>query len=385
MINSNLDNMGKSGPENVSIKDQVKFDVLINMEILNGCSHTCMGCFVNRKQDISEEKMYARLDELSEDILKYGLNLREFVMSPTDFFNAHNTIDVLKNETIQKVLRKNTGVRIASPARLDLVSPERLNEILEILDSDGFREDMVLEFIMPVTDIEQTINDAEYRKRIFDSLAILDKSPKLIDWSWTLNMSSAVANRLSTENYDRLIKSITEDYDTILEMNPAIARVSNLSMVKSNIEDWNKILEEVITDENKSKATLSMANLYCNSINFLGLTIEYDKEEEKVKTYLNVNLHEQALFKSKALDVSDMTLKEIMEYRTKLVSDSLSNLRECCKECQYSVACATRLIHNAMDFVETDSCILPKNVLDMFDVNNDNETYNEDALKLVIK
>ena len=93
--------------------------------------------------------------------------------------------------------------------------------------------------------------------------------------------------------------------DTIVEMNPAFARAPNQIIQRNNLFAWNRFLESVIDEENSKQAVMSMANLYCNSINFVGITIV--PGEHGPTTHLNVMLHEQAFFLSnKNLDVTGL-------------------------------------------------------------------------------
>jgi len=90
--------MRYSGPESLTPSDATKFDVLIQMEVLAGCNHGCLGCFVDKNIDPAmNQQIIDRAKELADGVKRTGLNLREFVIGPTDFFTAKNTESVLNN------------------------------------------------------------------------------------------------------------------------------------------------------------------------------------------------------------------------------------------------------------------------------------------------
>lgn len=107
--------MRYSGPESLAPSDATKFDVLIQMEVLAGCDHGCLGCFVDKNIDPAMNQMIIdRAKELTDGVKRTGLNLREFVIGPTDFFTAENTESVLNNSVVQEIMREHTGARIAA-------------------------------------------------------------------------------------------------------------------------------------------------------------------------------------------------------------------------------------------------------------------------------
>ena len=157
--------MRYSGPESLAPSDATKFDVLIQMEVLAGCDHGCLGCFVDKNIDPAMNQMIIdRAKELTDGVKRTGLNLREFVIGPTDFFTAENTESVLNNSVVQEIMREHTGARIAArPAKFDKVSMDKLEHIFSILDDeDKYRKEMIIEFIMPIGRVGEMLDDDDY-------------------------------------------------------------------------------------------------------------------------------------------------------------------------------------------------------------------------------
>ena len=373
--------MRYSGPESLAPSDAYKFDVLIQMEVLAGCDHGCLGCFVDKNIDPNMNQMIIdRAKELADGVKRTGLNLREFVIGPTDFFTAENTESVLNNPVVQEIMREHTGARIAAPAKFDKVSMEKLRHIFSILDDeDKYRREMIIEFIMPIGRINEMLEDNEYYEEVMKKVDFFrNNTPKQMDWSWTLQASNVVGKQIDKNIYNRIIERSVNDYETIVEMNPAFSRARNQFVKRKNLFAWNDFLGRVIDENNANETVMSMANLYCNSINFVGLTIV--PGEEGPTTHLNVMLHEQAFFlDNKNLDVTGLSFEEILQRKNELVTKGINKSSKVkdCSDCQFAVACASRLVFEAQESLNVNGCVMNKDVLDLY--NPYDFTWNDDA------
>lgn len=375
--------MRYSGPESLAPSDATKFDVLIQMEVLAGCNHGCLGCFVDKNIDPAmNQQIIDRAKELADGVKRTGLNLREFVIGPTDFFTATNTESVLNNPTVQEIMREHTGARIAAPAKFDLATMERVQEIFNILDDeDKFRREMIIEFIMPISRVSQMLDDDDYYNEVMRKVEFFkNNTPKQMDWSWTLQASNVVGKKIDKETYNRIIQRSVNDYETIVEMNPAFSRANSEIVQRKNLFSWNEFLGKVIDEDNATETVMSMAHLYCNSINFIGITIV--PGENGPTTHLNVMLHEQAFFlKNKNLDVTGLTFEQILDRKNELVTKGINKSSKVkdCSDCKFAVACANRLVFEAQESLNVNGCVLNKEVLEHY--NPYDFTWNDDAMK----
>ena len=373
--------MRYSGPESLAPSDAYKFDVLIQMEVLAGCDHGCLGCFVDKNIDPDmNQAIINRAKELADGVKRTGLNLREFVIGPTDFFTAENTKAVLNNSAVQDIMRDHTGARIAAPAKFDKVSMEKLKEIFAVLDDeDKYRRDMIIEFIMPIGRVTEMLDDDDYYNEVMKKVEFFkNDTPKQMDWSWTLQASNVVGKKIDKETYNRIIDKSVNEYETIVEMNPAFSRARNQLIKRNNLFAWNDFLGKVVDKDNASETVMSMANLYCNSINFIGLTVV--PGENGPTTHLNVMLHEQAFFlENKNLDVTGLSFEEILQRKNELVLKGINKSSQVkdCSDCQFAIACANRLVFEAQDSLNVNGCVMNKEVLDLY--NPYDFTWNDDA------
>lgn len=373
--------MRYSGPESLAPSDAYKFDVLIQMEVLAGCDHGCLGCFVDKNIDPDmNQAIIDRAKELADGVKRTGLNLREFVIGPTDFFTAENTKAVLNNSVVQDIMREHTGARIAAPAKFDKVSMEKLKEIFAVLDDeDKYRREMIIEFIMPIGRVAEMLDDDDYYNEVMKKVEFFkNETPKQMDWSWTLQASNVVGKKIDKETYNRIIDKSVNEYETIVEMNPAFSRARNQIIKRNNLFSWNDFLGKVIDEDNASETVMSMANLYCNSINFVGLTIVPGKHGPT--THLNVMLHEQAFFLENVnLDVTGLSFEEILQHKNQLVAKGINRSSQVkdCADCQFAIACANRLVFEAQTSLNVNGCVMNKDVLELY--NPYDFTWNDDA------
>jgi hypothetical protein len=302
------------------------------------------------------------------------------VIGPTDFFTATNTEYVLNDSVVQEIMREHTGARIAAPAKFDKVSMDKLKQIFAILDDeDKYRREMIIEFIMPIGRVGEMLDDDDYFNSVMEKVEFFkNDTPKQMDWSWTLQASNVVGKKIDKETYNRIINKSVNEYETIVEMNPAFSRARSQLIQRHNLFSWNEFLGKVIDENNANETVMSMANLYCNSINFVGLTIV--PGENGPTTHLNVMLHEQAFFlDNKSLDVTGLSFEEILERKNQLVAKGINRSSQVkdCADCQFAVACANRLIFEAQDSLNVNGCVLNKDVLEHY--NPYDFTWNDDA------
>jgi hypothetical protein len=100
-------------------------------------------------------------------------------------------------------------------------------------------------------------------------------------------------------------------------------------------------------------------------------------------------LHEQAFFPTNdRTNVTGLSFEEILDRRDELIMRGLRRADEVsdCMDCNYQVACANRLVFEAMDFMKIEGCVLPKDVLDKFNPTEQGDhLWNEEALMYMNK
>ena len=377
--------MRYSGPESLSPDSASKFDVLIQMEVLAGCDHGCLGCFVDKNIDPDmNQQIIDRAKELADGVARTGLNLREFVIGPTDFFTAKNTESVLNNSVVQEIMREHTGARIAAPAKFDIATMDKVKEIFAVLDDeDKYRRDMIIEFIMPIGRVEQMLNDDEYFDNVMEKVEFFkNNTPKQMDWSWTLQASNVVGKKIDKETYNKIIQKSVNEYETIVEMNPQLSQERDHSWYSvGTCLDGMIFLVKLLTKIMHKKLLCQWLTCIVTQSTLLVLQSSPPGENGPT-THLNVMLHEQAFFlNNKNLDVTGLTFEEILDRKNELVTKGINRSSKVsdCNGCQFAVACASRLIFEAQETLNVDGCVLNKDVLAEY--NPYDWTWNDDAME----
>ena len=77
--------------------------------------------------------------------------------------------------------------------------------------------------------------------------------------------------------------------------------------------------------------------------------------------------------------MTGLTFEEILQRKNELVTKGISKSSKVkdCSDCQYAVACASRLIFEAQDSLNINGCVLNKDILEHY--NPYDFTWNDDA------
>lgn len=377
--------MAYSGPESLPLDKQTNFDVLINVEVLTGCERACTGCFVDKNSERgSVNALLAQAKELADGVKSSGMNLREVVIGPTDIFTADNTTDVLMNKTLHDILFDHVNARITFPAKFDVATNEQFYDLFELLETEGFREDMIVELLTPIESPDKMLNDITYQDKVNKRVQFFQgNTKKKMDWSWVLQASNVLTRFISKDKLNELNNAANGIYGTILEMNPAFSRAP-AQLQASNLTKWNEFLLESIDETNANKIMMTMASLYCHSFNFMGLTVIMG--ENGPETHLNTTLHEQAFFPGNSrTNVTGLSFEEILERRTQLITEGIQYAEgiKDCDGCPLVHACANRLVFEAMEDMQYGQCVLPKELINYYNPFQTTGIWNQDAEKVL--
>lgn len=363
MIEDNIYEL-MSTSEISNISDSSHYDFVINLEVLNGCAHTCTGCFVNRKNAYSAldlEKAYDIAINLSEQ----GLRFRELIISPTDIFSASNSIELLNNINFQKLLTISDKTRITTTAMFENTDIDTIKSIFDILDGPGYRSDMILEFLIPMNISKVLSKDKEYfehHKKIIDF--IKNKTTKIVDWSFVINVHD---HDLINENFEEITKIVKEDFDGIIEFLPSFFRTGHNNRILEHLDIWKKFLRNTITDTNYKDIMLTIADLNHNAMNTL--VLNYKKGD----LFISPFIYEQIILNSDAMKISNgITAQHIFDKNTALIIDQYNYTEKTseCEGCQYLNTCIGRNVLSFMESKEITECIYPKDILSLYHNTN---------------
>lgn len=337
-------------------------DFVLNLEVLNKCKHSCLGCFVNRRNSLEDVSLDTALT-IARDLSEKGYRFREVILSPTDIFSCENAIEVLKDPKFQELMRIHPKTRITTTAMFENMDTARFLEIFDVLDNpDYFKPDMILEFLVPMNVQKMLANDVAYledHRRALDFLK--NNTPKIVDWSFVVNVHH---DQDFIDNFDLLTEIAKNDFNTIIEFLPSFFRTGKGYLIAEHLVTWKAFLEKAVTEDNYRNVMLTIADKYHNAINTL--VLNYRKGDLYISPFIyeqivhsHPSLKVQGHTADAAIDRFQVSLGEQYEYAATRTVE--------CSDCQYLNTCVGRNVISFMEMNELTECIYPKKVLNLYD------------------
>jgi len=337
-------------------------DFVLNLEVLNKCKHSCLGCFVNRKNSVDDVNLQTAL-ELARDLDSKGYRFREVILSPTDIFSCDNALEILKDPAFQQLMRIHPKTRITTTAMFENLDTARFLEIFDVLDNpDYFKPDMILEFLVPMNVQKMLAGDVQYLEDHQRALTFLkNNTPKIVDWSFVVNVHH---DQDFIDNFDELTRIAREDFDTIIEFLPSFFRTGKDHLIADHLETWKQFLSKAVTDDNYTEVMLTIADKYHNAQNTLVLNYR------KNNLYISPFIYEQIVHSHPQLKVEEATadaaIKRFEDSQVEQYQYAADKTTEC-GSCQYLNTCVGRNVISFMEMNSLSNCIYPKDVLDRYD------------------
>lgn len=331
-------------------------DFVLNLDILNGCVHSCDGCYVKKFKEVNNwEQALEKAYKIAEEMTAKGLRFRELILGPTDIFSAENTEQVLRHPTFQKLLRLNEKTRITAACIFDGIDKDHFLKLFSILDDETlYRKEMILEFLVPLNTKKMLDQEDKY---MTDNKWVLNffknNSPKVIDWSYVINIHN---NELLKANYDKAVSIIKNEFNTILEFNPGFFRTNNERLINKNMLYWKDFLSHILEKEDYRNVYLTNVDMYHNTSNTICLNLYQDE------VYFSPFIYEQILDTHESFRVTDLSAEFIMQKHVELqaLGFAYANKTTECTDCKYLTACAGRNVLNFMENKGIKDCVFPK-------------------------
>lgn len=342
--------------------DGDQLDFVLNLEVLNKCKHSCLGCYVNRRNSVDDVNLQTAL-EIAQDLSAKGYRFREVILSPTDIFSCDNALDILKDPAFHALMRIHPKTRITTTAMFENMDTARFLEIFDVLDNpDYFAPEMILEFLVPMNVQKMLANDLQYLEDHHRALNFLKHhTPKLVDWSFVVNVHH---DQDFISNFDLLTDIAREKFDTIIEFLPSFFRTGKDHLIADSLETWKNFLSEAVTDENYTKVMLTIADKHHNAQNTL--VLNYRKNQ----LYISPFIYEQIVHQHEHLQVrpltADAAIQRFDDSQIEQYHYAVEKTKEC-GSCHYLNTCVGRNVISFMDMNNLTNCIYPKEVLDRYD------------------
>lgn len=351
-IESNfLEKMSKTNVDNIE-----SMDFVLNLDILNGCVHSCDGCYVRKFRDDNKwEQSLEKAYQIAQNLTNKGLRFRELILGPTDFFSAQNTEAVLKHPTFQKLLQLNKKTRITAACIFDGIDKDHFKKLFSVLDNEElYRKDMILEFLVPLNTKKMLDQDPQYMEDNKWALNFFrQESPKVIDWSYVINIHN---NELLRNNYLKAVDIIKTEFNTILEFNPGFFRSNNERVINKNMTYWKDFLSDILDKNHFSEIYLTNLDQHHNTNNTICLNLYNDE------VFFSPFIYEQIIDTHETFKVNDLSADAIMKQHIDLQVEGFDYAEKCtdCHSCHYLVACVGRNVLNFMKNKDIKDCVFPE-------------------------
>lgn len=369
MLNNDWKNIvdGGRGEEFMSIDNMKQYKIQVNLEILEGCSYMCPGCFVKRRGNWNP-KSIALFHELAYELKdRNDVVLDDIVIGPTDFYGAENLIDIINNprlaDAILMMPEDNRNIQ-HNCSILGSLSEKDIQGKIKAIEESPLGKVVEAWDVQIALDLNRLMNDPEYLIALDERVETFKNSSLNFEISMATNIVQGVEDILFPA-----IDFVRSKYETVIEVLPSVVRSFNHSAKHGDkLFEWNDMLTRLAVDPYRFK----------NKFHFLQGDVSH-----KAFHYSVVSLHQGNMYMSPFIyenaqihtddfkvDVDGNIVDSILNKKNKIVNDQIeqSSDKEC-GSCKYLNICANRMVPIIMDtvFNGRKECILNKDVIGLYD------------------
>lgn len=364
---------GGTGEEFTSISAMSQYKIQVALELLEGCSYNCPGCFVKRRGNWHPDsiELFYKLSEELKD--RNDIVLDDIVIGPTDFFGAENLYDIINDEKLAQAIlwmpEDNRNIQ-HNCSILGSLSEKDIQTKIQAIENSKLGEVVEAWDVQIALDLNRLLDDVMYRQALDERIETFKNSKLNYEISMATNIVEGIEDRI----FDA-IEYVRLTYSTVIEILPSVVRSFNNGPKHGDkLFEWNRMLDKCAVDEKRFK----------ERFHFLQGDVSH-----KAFHYSVVNIHHGSLFMSPFIyenaqiysdafkvPLGDSVYNSILTYKDAIVNRQIekSSKKEC-GQCKYLNICSHRLIPQVMDevFNERSECILNKQVIELFD----NEDYRD--------
>ena len=376
MLNDEWKNIvanGGVGEEFTSVDTQKQYKIQVNLEILEGCSYMCPGCFVKRRGNWHPNSinLFHKLAYELQD--RDDIVLDDIVIGPTDFYGAENLQEIINNpklaDAISMMPEDNRNIQHNCSILGSLSEKDIVGKIRDIENS--YLGEVVKAWDVQIAlDLNRLMNDQEYVAALDERIETFKNSSLNFEISMATNIVQGVEELL----FDA-IEFIRLKYHTVIEVLPSVVRsFNNGSKHGDKLFEWNDMLSRMAVDNKRFKERFHFlqGDLSHKAFNYSVVSVYQGKMYMSPFIYENAQLHTEDFL----VDLNHNTIYEsILNKKNTVVNSQIENsLDKECGGCKYLNICANRMVPLIMDkvFDNRKECILNKSVIELFD----NEVYH---------
>ena len=355
--------------EFTAISAMSQYKIQPQLEILEGCSYMCPGCFVKRKGNWSPYSIHLFWELARELMGREDIVLDDLVIGPTDFYGAENLETIIEEvklaEGIMMMPEDNRNVQ-HNCSILGSLSEKDIEGKIRKIEKSLVGSVVKSWDVQVALDVKRLLYDKEYREALDNRINTFKESSLEYEISMATNIVDGVEDMI----YDA-IDLVREEYQTVIEILPSVARSFDHSPKHGEkLFEWNDMLTKLSTDEKrfKSKFHFLQGDVSHKAFHYSVINIHNGRIFMAPFIYENAQIYNYAFL----IDIAqggDM-VDRILEHKDWIVNHQIQNsqLTEC-HTCKYLNICSHRLIPRVMEVVfdNRKECILNKDVIQLFD------------------
>jgi len=358
---------GGIGEEFTSIDSMKQYKIQVNLEILEGCSYMCPGCFVKRRGNWNP-KSIALFHELAYELKdRNDIVLDDIVIGPTDFYGAENLIDIINNprlaDAILMMPEDNRNIQ-HNCSILGSLSEKDIQGKIKAIEESPLGKVVEAWDVQIALDLNRLMNDPEYLIALDERVETFKNSSLNFEISMATNIVQGVEDILYPA-----IDFVRSKYETVIEVLPSVVRSFNHSSKHGDkLFEWNDMLTRLSVDTHrfKNKFHFLQGDVSHKAFHYSVVSLYQGNMYMSPFIYENAQIHTDT-FK---VNIDGTIVDSILNKKNKIVSDQIkqSSDKEC-GSCKYLNICANRMVPMIMDtvFDGRKECILNKDVIELYD------------------
>jgi len=355
--------------EFTAISAMSQYKIQPQLEILEGCSYMCPGCFVKRKGNWSPYSIHLFWELARELMGREDIVLDDLVIGPTDFYGAENLETIIEEvklaEGIMMMPEDNRNVQ-HNCSILGSLSEKDIEGKIRKIEKSLVGSVVKSWDVQVALDVKRLLYDKEYRGALDNRIETFKES----SLNYEISMATNIVDGIEDMIYDA-IDLVREEYQTVIEILPSVVRSFDHSPKHGEkLFEWNDMLTKLSTDEKrfKTKFHFLQGDVSHKAFHYSVINIHNGRMFMAPFIYENAQIYNDAFL----IDITQGgdIVDRILEHKHWIVNHQIQNsqLTEC-HTCKYLNICSHRLVPRVMEtvFENRKECILNKDVIQLFD------------------
>ncbi len=312
--------------------------VNLTLDILEGCAHNCVGCYVNKRGNEVDSDLLSNIPKIQKMFNENELRFASLILGPTDIFASNNTLSILKDKSIRDAISNCTTVEMVST--LDIVDEDIIKEFNSIPKHKGF----LYGFQVPIDPYNYNIEN------------IKKKIEKLNLFTDPLNFYIVFNMSKDKIDIERISEDIKDELGSLIEFLPSYQRFSKKEVQEDMIGLWKDNLSSY-KDSDRSIVSMTIRDKQ------QGGPYELNYSLYKGKFYSVPFVYDNAIIAKPEFEIKKIDeINSWTDIKTDLYMLGLEYMSQTddCQDCRRQEICLNKHVLNYMKEYELKKCVYPE-------------------------